>query len=183
MPVTRNANIHKYGSSKRRGLEVPQSNNVSQTLFHVSRRSKQQSSHDGDDCASSATDKLGRSVCELNRWGAGGRAGRDRDCGCRRSSTSRHGWDDGAVITTAARGESIAGRGASAQVDAGGRVVALVLAAGRNLGEVRASNASLVGQVNNDGEVAKVGDAVRAGRRVEIDVSNCLLAFHLCRLE
>src|SRR5690242_5902703 len=41
MPVIRNANIHTYGSSKRRGLEVPRSNNVSQTLFHVSRRSKQ----------------------------------------------------------------------------------------------------------------------------------------------
>lgn len=108
MPVPRNANIHKHEPSKRRGFEVPRANIVSQTMS-VSRCSEQQRSRDSDDSAGSAADELGGCVCELDGWRAGGAAGRDGDGGGGRSGTSRLGWDDGAVITTAASGYSVAG--------------------------------------------------------------------------
>ena len=43
--------------------------------------------------------------------------------------------------------------------------------ASRDAGEVGAGNTGLVGEVNNDGEVSKVGNVGGIGRREEVEVS------------
>lgn len=145
------------------GIDGPPSHDA-----RTARSLKQQSSRGSKNSTGGTAGELGRCGGELDWCGRRGGTRQDGNSSSGRRSADRCAWD-AAVVATAASRNSIAGGDTSAEDDAGDWVAGILTSS--QLGEVGACNACLVGQVDDDGQVAEVGDAVGSSGRVKVDIS------------